>query len=162
MPDGQTYHGPIPADLYDAELVIGRLNDAGRTLMALWVHGVRPAGYGSGMPEYGHDPEDLRDQMPDPDKIDQPNAREVTAMDDALAWLKHIPDSKVHWRRCVGYRMLTSPRNDKPCWSWKRMAVELRSEPKMCENAYNAGIDLIVVELNKPLISDALVRTRWG
>lgn len=160
MPDGQNLH--IPADLFDAELVISRLQDAGRTLMALWVHGVRPAGYGSGMPEYGHDEEDMRDQLPDPDKIDQPGARAVSDMDRVLEWVRLIPDSKLHWRRVVGYRMLTNPRTDKPVMSWKRIALELRSEPKMCETVFAAGVDYIVVELNKPLISAASVRVRWG
>ncbi len=156
MPDC-TPHVPEIADLYDAELVMARLADAGRTLMALWVRGVRPAGYGSGMPEYGHDVEDLRDQMPDLDKVDQPASREVTEMDRVLEWVRLIPDTKVHWRRVVGLRMLVNPRTDRPVMSWKRIATELRSEPKMVENVWYAGVDLIVVGLNQPIIRQARI-----
>ncbi len=160
MPDC-TPHAPEISDLYDAELVMARLADAGRTLMALWVRGVRPAGYGSGMPEYGHDPEDLRDQIPDPEKIDPPSAREVSDMDRVLAWLKLIPDSKLHWRRVVGYRMLVNPRTGKRVMSFKTIAFRLNSGEAMCERVYYAGVDLIVRTLNEPAVLAAARGVVW-
>lgn len=162
MPDGQNYGGSISTDLYDAQLVIDTLADAGKTLVALWVRGVRPAGYGSGMPEYGHDEEDLKDQMPDPDKIAQPNASQVTQMDKVLEWVKLIPESKASWRRVLGYRMLTDPRTDRPLMRWERIALEVKADKAACKRIYEAGVDLIVVELNKPIIAEAVAAARWS
>jgi len=160
MPDC-TPHAPEIPDLYDADLVVRCLAEAGRTLTALWVRGTRPAGFGSGMPEYGHDPEDLKDQLPDPDKIDPPTARQISDMDRVLAWLKLIPDSKLHWRRVVGYRMLVNPRTGKHVMGFKMIAFRLSSDEAMCERVYYAGIDLIVRMLNEPAVLAAARGVVW-
>lgn len=160
MPDG--FQGLVgTSDFYDAETVIGALSDAGRTLMALRVRNLRPAGYGSGMPEYGHEEEDLVDQLPDAEKIDEPSAREVTHMDTVLAWIRLIPESKRDWRRVIGYRMLINPRTDKPVMSWKKIALQMKSDAKLCETVYHAGVDEIVRELNAPLIAQANLGMAW-
>lgn len=162
MPDGQNYGGQPPSDLYDAELVIHALSDAGATLVALWVQGIRPAGYGSGMPEYGHDEEDMKDQLPDPEKIAQPNAKEVTQMDKVLDWIKLIPDSKIPLRRVIGYRMLTNVRTEKPLMSWARIALEVGTDKTNCERMYENGVDLIVSKLNEPIIRAAQKLAKWS
>lgn len=136
--------------IHDAASVEARLADAGRTLLALRVSGVRPAGTKSSMPEvirsfdesYGWQTEDLRPSQPSP--------RDISAMDQALSWIALIPQERYVLRRIVGARCLTNPRTDRPLFSWRKIADTVGASHMAVKAWHSQGIDVIVAALNRP------------
>lgn len=54
------------------------------------------------------------------------------------------------------------PRTDKPLMRWERIALEVHVDKAACKRIYEAGVDLIVQELNKPAIAKAAALVRWS
>lgn len=137
-------------DAYDDALVMARLEDAGRTLMALQVPGCRPAGYRSGMPEivrelteaYGWDGAELR--------TGPPSSSAIGRMDQALSWVGLLPADRLAMRRIVLMRMLVNPVSDRHVFSWRRMAAVLRCSHEAVRGWHEVAIGMIVGRLNAP------------
>lgn len=134
----------------DAELVIYRLEEAGRTLLALPHSGhsthlrvsrhdiVRTAAE-----TYGWSSADARLRPAIPD-----NAR-ITRMDESLDWIPLIPQDRYVLRRIVGSRALVSPITQRHLFSWRRLATLLGADHKAIKRWHAQGIDLIVASINK-------------
>jgi hypothetical protein len=132
---------------YDAATVIRRLEEAGRSLLCLPNTGystrlrtssidiVRTA-----VESYGWDPGRLRPAYPDP--------RQITEMDEALAWIPRIPRDRYVLRRIVGARALISPTTERHLFPWRRLASLLGADHKAIQRWHAQGIDLIVAILN--------------
>ena len=138
---------------YTSEGVELRLYEAGRALIALRVSGCWPAGFRSSMPElvrevvesYGRGEVEFR---PSP-----PTAREISAMDQALSWIKLLPgrnSDEVRTRRLVCARMLCSPRSDRPLYSWRRLGEMLGVSHTSAKTAFLSAVSVITAELNRP------------
>lgn len=138
---------------YTSEMVETRLYEAGRALIALRVAGCWPAGYRSSMPEfvrevvesYGRGEADFR---PSP-----PSARDISAMDQALSWVKLLPghnSDQVRTRRLVCARMLCSPRSDRPLYSWRRLGEMLGVSHTSAKTTFLLAVSAITAELNRP------------
>jgi hypothetical protein len=142
----------LPAVAVDAEYVIYRLEEAGRTLLALPNSGystrlrttrldiVRSAIEGYGWDSARKEPGRLSPAMPD--------ATRVTRMDEALAWIPLIPRDRYVLRRIVGARCLVSPTTERHLFAWRRLAALLGADHKAIQRWHAQGIDMIVAAVN--------------
>lgn len=123
------------------EQVIARLEDAGRTIIAMPASGVWPAGMRSTMPEvlqniwdsYGTEPAALRPGTP--------SARAITKMQETWDWLAMVDD--VLPRRVVAMRMLVHPITDRYRHSWRDVGERLGISDKTAKATWERGIDKI-------------------
>lgn len=131
----------------DAAAVIQRLEECGRTLLAL------PAGgystkmrsfnldvVRSAVEAYGWEGGQLRPGVP--------SAAHITRMDAALRWVQLIPQDRYVLRRIVGARSLVNPLTGKHLFPWRRLAATLGADHKAVQRWHNQGIDIIVAALN--------------
>jgi hypothetical protein len=144
---------------YTADVVRLRLQEAGRTLLSMPGSGCFPAGYRNNWPQVVHAALDAYRE----EEIDQPGARDVTRMDEALRWIAFIPlqpgrqGSGETWsrhggalvRRVVMMRSLINPRTGREIWSARRIGEALGTSHTQVGRWYDQGIDRIVVALNR-------------
>lgn len=133
--------------LYDAKLVIARLEDAGRTLLALpssgWTTRLRITQHDvvrSALEGYGWANQPVRPAVP--------SAAHITGMDEAFGWLQLIAQDRYVLRRIVGARALVHPISERHLYSWRRLAGLLGADHKAVQRWHANGIDLIVDALN--------------
>jgi hypothetical protein len=140
---------PVPGE-FTPEFVVAALEEAGRTLLALPITGVRPAGYRCNMPEvvrqfhesYGTDPVPLR--------APTPSSKAISAMDVVLNWISLIPADRFVIRRVVQCRALTNPITGKHLYTWSRLGVHLHCDYRAAQRWHAEGIATIVARLNQP------------
>jgi len=137
----------------DAETVIVRLEQAGRTLMALPNTGHSTRLVQSGL-EWLRDASDTCTQMAAKLRPAAPAAADITAMDEALTWIPLIPVDKYVLRRIVGSRSLINPMTDRHLFTWRRLGVAIGSDHKAVQRWHAQGIDLIVAALRRTRRSD--------
>ncbi len=133
----------------DAAFVVGRLAEAGATLLALphtgpstrlrqggleWVREVAES-YGG---RAGAGP--IRPPVP--------RAAAIDRMDEALAWIPLIPLDRYVVRRVVGARCLVSPMNGRQLYSWRRIGEAVGADHKAVQRWHGQGIEMIVARLN--------------
>ncbi len=140
---------PSGGGFYDARLVLARLEEAGRILLAL-----PPGGYSTGfrlntatlmrrMIEAGEaeaEPARLRPPVP--------SAAGITRMDEALGWVALIPKDRSVLRRIVGARALINPMTDRHLYPWRRLGTMLGADHKAVQRWHAQGVDIIVAALN--------------
>jgi hypothetical protein len=131
----------------DAREVVARLEEAGRTLLALPRTGPSPALRVSAWEvvqaasdAYGWQEARLRPPIPD--------AARVTRMDEALAWIPLIPRERYVLRRVVGARSLVHPLTERHLYPWRRLGVALGADHKAVQRWHAQAIDMIVAALN--------------
>jgi hypothetical protein len=134
----------LPAD---AEYVVYRLEEAGRSLLAL-----PRTGYTTGLrcssldivrgaaESYGWSERQLRPAIP--------SAAMITRMDEALCWISLIPQQRYVLRRIVGARALVSPVTERYLYSWRRLAALVGADHKAVQRWHAQAIDMIVTALN--------------
>ena len=142
-----------------AELVIMRLEEAGRVLLALPNTGPSTRLVQSGM-EWVRDAAEAGSAMsaaPSRVKLRPavPSAQEITRMDEALAWIPMIPLDRYVLRRVVGARCLVSPMTGRHLYTWRRLGVALGADHKAVQRWHGQGIDRIVAALRPARRSDA-------
>ncbi len=133
----------------DAETVIVRLEEAGRTLLALPNRHLVPASSGSSWPAivhaaieaYGYGEVDIRPPVPSPQAI--------TRMDETFTWITVIPDSRVTHRRIVWMRAMVHPVRDRHIWSWRKIANALHCHHQAVQLWHSQAIDMIVAGANQ-------------
>lgn len=149
----QTYAGTLSSvphqNRVDTEYVLYRLEEAGRTLLALPNAGpttalrtTRHDVVQSAVDSYGWSRVDarLRPAMPD--------AGSITRMDEALDWIPLIPQDRYVLRRIVGARSLVSPITGRHLFAWRRLATLLGADHKAIQRWHAQGICLIVSMLS--------------
>jgi hypothetical protein len=131
----------------DARAVIQRLEESGRTLLAL-----PSGGYSTRMRSFnldvvrnaveacGWEGGTLRAAVP--------SAAHISRMDAALCWVQLIPQNRYVLRRIVGARSLVNPLTDKHLFPWRRIGTMLGADHKAVQRWHSQGIDLIVAALN--------------
>lgn len=130
-----------------AEWVLAQLEEAGATLLSL--------------PNTGHstrlrisalhpvpEAQDVMYAAPDRPRTPVPSAAGVDRMDQALAWVPLIPESRVVLRRIVHARALVNPLTGKHLFAWRRLAVTVGADHKAVQRWHAQGIDIIVAALN--------------
>lgn len=137
-----------PATRPDSEYVLYRLEEAGRTLLALPNTGptthMRTSQYDvvqSAVEAYGWSKMDprLRPAMP--------GATQIARMDEALDWIPRIPPDRYVLRRIVGARALVSPITERHLFPWRRLASLLGADHKAVQRWHSQGIALILASL---------------
>ena len=130
----------------NAEFVIGKLEEAGQTLLALPNTGPSTRLVQSGLEwvrdaseSYGHAKLRLRPAVPSP--------AQITAMDEALAWIPLIPVDKYILRRVVGARCLVNPLTGRYLFAWRRIATAVGADHKAVQRWHAQGVALIVASL---------------
>lgn len=133
----------------DAAEVISRLEEAGRTLLALPRTGPTTRLVQSGMEwvrdaqdSVRHDHTSIRPAVPD--------AATISRMDEALGWIPLIPIEKYVLRRVVGARSLVSPMHGRHLFSWRRLGTAIGADHKAVKQWHAKGIDIIVARLRQP------------
>ncbi len=127
----------------DAAWVLARLEEAGRTLLALPGSGhstrmrtssleiVRTA-----VAAYGTEVGRVRPSVP--------SAAQITRMDEAFGWMPLIPQDRYVLRRIVGARCLVSPVTDRHLYSWRRLGGLIGADHKAVQRWHAQGIALLV------------------
>jgi hypothetical protein len=135
------------ARLFDAELVICRLEEAGGALLALpgsgWSTRLRSSSLDivrTAIENYGWTSNHVRPPVP--------SAERITRMDEAMAWLSLIPVDRYVLRRIVGARSLVHPVSERHLYPWRRLGAVLGADHKAVQRWHAQGIDLIVEALN--------------
>jgi hypothetical protein len=136
-----------PGGTWEAAAVIARLEEAGRTLMAMPHSGPSPKlrttlldGVRSAVEGYGWGEGRLRAAYPD--------SAHVTRMDEALGWISRIPLDRYVLRRIVGARALINPTTDRHLYPWRRLAASLGADHKAVQRWHAQGVAMIVASLN--------------
>ena len=135
------------ARLFDAELVIYRLEEAGAALLALpgtgWSTRLRGSSLEivrTAIESYGWTTNRIRPPVP--------SAARITRMDEAMSWIPLIPIDRYVLRRIVGARSLVHPITERHLYPWRRLATALGADHKAVQRWHAQGIDLIVSALN--------------
>jgi hypothetical protein len=134
------------------ELIIARLEDAGRVLLALPLRGHSTA-VRTGHPEVVHEAIEAYGWNVSQSRPPVPSADRITRMDEALAWLGLIPEERRALRRIVGRRMLVHPLNDRHLYSWRQIGDELRISHHTAQVWHGQAIDEIAFRLRKLSVS---------
>jgi hypothetical protein len=141
---------PLAADarLFDAELVIYRLEEAGAALLALpgtgWSTRLRGSSLEivrTAIENYGWTTNRIRPPVP--------SAAQITRMDEAMSWIPLIPVDRYVLRRIVGARSLVHPITERHLFPWRRLATALGADHKAVQRWHAQGIDLIALALNR-------------
>lgn len=134
------------AETPDAALVVARLEEAGRTLLALPATGPTPHLRQSvwtvlqgAMEGYGWQPARVRPAVP--------GAGRITRMDEALGWIALIPPDRIVLRRIVGLRALVHPLTDRHLYPWRRLGSAVGADHKAVQRWHGQGIAVIVAAL---------------
>lgn len=148
-------NGAVRRARIDGETVIYRLEEAGRTMLALPPSGystrlrtskldvVRSAldGYGWDSPGSNSGAGQTRLRPP------VPPAEAITRMDEAMGWIALIPADRYVLRRIVGARSLVSPTTERHLFAWRRLGLLLGADHKAVQRWHAQGIALIVAGL---------------
>ena len=142
---------PDGLEFVDKAYVKRRLEDAGKTLMALPAHGTSPAGLRSMWPEIVRSVWDAYDASRDgPMRPPRPRAAAIDAMDEALQWIVLLGDQAVETKRIVWLRLLVWPLSGKHVWPWRKLQDKIGLHRETLELRHSRGIDRIVTHLNCP------------
>jgi len=133
-----TYDGSI-----DADYVVYRMEEAGKTLLALpgsgWSTRLRVSSLDivrTALEAYGWEAAKIKPLVPPADKIDR--------MDEAMGWLGLISEDRYVLRRIVGARSLIHPVTDRHLFPWRRLGTVLNADHKGVQRWHAQGIALIV------------------
>ena len=130
-----------------AESVVARLEEAGRTLLALPNTGPSTRLVQSGM-EWVRDASEAF-ATPERTRLRPavPSANAITRMDEALAWIPLIPLDRYVLRRVVGARSLINPMTGRYLYTWRRLGTALGADHKAVQRWHAQGIAQIVAAL---------------
>lgn len=134
---------------YDATLVVARLEEAGRTLLALPQTGHSTALRTNAAVLLRHAIEaEGGEPVPGRVRAAVPPAGRITRMDEALGWIPLIPRDRSVLRRIVGARALVHPVTDRHVYPWRRLGTMLGADHKAVQRWHSQGVDIIVSALN--------------
>ena len=130
----------------DAAYVIRRLEEAGAALLALPHSGYTTRMKSSSLEivrsaaeAYGWTGARVRPPVPQADTISR--------MDEAMGWLRLVPEDRYVLRRIVGARSLVHPLTERHLFPWRRLGAALGADHKAVQRWHAEGIDLIVLAL---------------
>ncbi len=136
------------AQLFDAELVISRLEEAGGALLAIpgsgWSTRLRSSSLEivrTAIESYGWTTNRIRPPVP--------SAERITQMDEAMSWISLIPVDRYVLRRIVGARSLVHPISERHLYPWRQLGAALGADHKAVQRWHGQGIALIVDALNR-------------
>ena len=77
-----------------------------------------------------------------------PPAAAITRMDEALGWIRLIPQENYVLRRIVGARALVSPLTGRHLFSWRKLGTLIGADGRAVQRWHAKGIAMIVALLN--------------
>ena len=129
--------------ILDSDFVTIRLELAGQTLLALPGSGFSPRMSAGGV-DVVRTAIEAYGWTETPIKPPVPSAHAITEMDEALTWLRLIPQARYVLRRIVGARMLVHPMTERHLYTWRRIGKVLGADHKAVQRWHLEGINLIV------------------
>jgi hypothetical protein len=141
-PAAQPRTGTLPAQPLAAQDIAARLEDAGRTLLAL-----PHSGYTTTLRTTRLDvvaaAEAYRSEASTQLRPPMPSATAITRMDEAYTWLLLIPQDRYVLRRILGARSLVHPLTDKHLHPWRRLGTLLGADPRAVRKWHEDGLAII-------------------
>ncbi len=128
--------------------MIARLEDAGRTLIALPGKGCYPAQIGSSWPAVVHDMAEAYGYGEAEIRPPVPSAKAISGMDEAFAWVGLIDERLTHHRKIVLMRAMVHPISDRHLFSWRRIGRLFNWHHETVRTWHAVGIDRIVAVVN--------------
>ena len=144
---------PLLAPL-NADSVIARLEEAGRTLLSLPSTGPSTRLVQSGL-EWIRDAAEAYSPGKTKLRPAVPGALAISRMDTTMAWLALIPNDRYVLRRIVGARSLVNPLTDRHLYTWRRLGTAIGSDHKAVQRWHAQGVDMIVAALRQRRVSAA-------
>lgn len=125
-----------------ADQIVARLEEAGRTLLALprtgWSSRLRASRL-----EVIHNAAEAHNE-PEGPRPAMPTAAHIARMEEAFGWLQLIPQDRYVLRRIVGARAMVSPTTGRHIYPWRKLASLLGADHKAVQRWHAEGIALIV------------------
>ena len=131
------------ADAIDPAFIVARLEEAGRTLLALPQRGYSP-GLRMNRLDIVQEAVEAYGWSEGRIRLPVPPAQRITRMDESFAWLRLIPEDRYVLRRIVGARALVSPYTDRHLYPWRRLGALLGADHKAVQRWHGEGVGLIV------------------
>ena len=131
------------ADAIDPAFIVARLEEAGRTLLALPQRGYSP-GLRMNRLDIVQEAVEAYGWSEGRIRLPVPPAQRITRMDESFAWLRLIPEDRYVLRRIVGARALVSPYTDRHLYPWRRLGTLLGADHKAVQRWHGEGVGLIV------------------
>ena len=131
------------ADAIDPAFIVARLEEAGRTLLALPQRGYSP-GLRMNRLDIVQEAVEAYGWSEGRIRLPVPPAQRITRMDESFAWLRLIPEDRYVLRRIVGARALVSPYTDRHLYPWRRLGTLLGADHKAVQRWHAQGVGLIV------------------
>ena len=131
----------------EIEWLIGRLEEAGATLLALPHQGMGPRLRQVRWPESPGEIGDSGGTSGGRLRPAIPGAAEISRMDEAFGWIGLIPPERIVLRRIVHARSLVSPCTGRHLYSWRKLGVLLGADHKAVCRWHQQGIAAIASEL---------------
>jgi hypothetical protein len=133
--------------LIEADGVILRLEEAGRTLLALPSTGYSTRLSAGGL-DFVREAIEAYGWTDAPVKPAAPAPAAIGRMDEAHAWVsQYIPDNQRVLRRIIGARSLVHPITDRHLFGWTKIAAMLHTDHKAIQRWHADGIRLITARL---------------
>lgn len=137
--------------MVDAEYVVHRLEEAGKTFLAKPEAALRRGPNGSTKDILttaleGDSWCQYRDNTSLP-MTTTSSSSSIARMDEAMAWLTLIPRERHVLRRIVAARCLVSPVTGRNLWSWRRLGRVLGANHEAVKHWHDQGVDMIVTAL---------------
>ncbi len=134
----------------DAEIVVARLEEAGRTLLSLPSRGFSP-GLRTNMAMLLRHMTEVEGGEATAKRLRPavPSAAGISRMDEALAWVALIPREQCVLRRIVGARALVDPVTGRHLYPWRRLGALLGADHKAVQRWHARGIAQIVDALSR-------------
>ncbi len=138
----------------DAAFVVRRLEEAGRTLLAIPSSGYSTRLRVSRLDVLGEVGEAVA-EVAGRVRAASPPAERISRMDEALGWLPLIPQDRYVLRRIVGARSLVSPMTERHLFSWRRLGSVMGADHKAVQRWHGQGIGLLVAALQGRCLAQA-------
>ena len=128
----------------DHDGIVGRLEQAGATLLAMRVRSPYPATYGTNWPQVLHDAVEAYGWTDEPTRPALPDSATISRMDVTFNWLGAIPNHRHVLRRIVAARALVSPESGKHLLGWRRLARIIHADHHAIMRWHRDGIGIII------------------
>ena len=132
----------------EAERIIERLEEAGRTLLSLPHTGPTTRMVQSSY-EWARDMSQAYASRDARIRPAIPGAAQITRMDEALGWIPLIPIDRYVLRRIVGARSLINPMTGRYLYTWRRLGTAIGADHKAVQRWHAQGIGMIAAALPK-------------
>jgi hypothetical protein len=134
------------------DMIIARLEDAGRVFLALPDRGPS-LGVRTGHPDVVHEVVEAYGYGEIRTRVPVPSSIRITRMEMAFGWVALIPNEQHKLRRIVLWRMLVHPLNDRHMRSWRVIGRDMGIDHNTAQRWHDRAICIIATELRARSIS---------